>query len=238
MWDIDKARMSEHNRIWLDIDRGPLVTGFVSDDIQWGLGNHWEAPFLNIGNAASAMAQALNQGANMGGAGMEQLIVRNLTQTVSQWTGSERFSITLNLVFPATDPDDDVRVPVSILSRMVLPAGSIADLGVMGFTLRAPNNFRATGLNSAQSVGGIGIAIGNWFATPQMFVVRQMNPLFSKTPTRSGRPLFAIVSIALETYRMVVADEVVDFFPNMPASGGKYAREGNMFGIDYSLKGS
>ena len=221
MYDFDRAQFHKNNRVWLDIQGGPLVRSFLTEDVQYGLGNHWEAPFASLFEAINGGARAIGQLANAAGMNATQRIFRNLNQTVSQWTGSERFSFSLTLMFMATQPDDDVRVPVAILHRLALPSGQGRAFGTkFDYVLYAPNNYRG---NTQGASGAVAVTIGTWFQTPSMFLVRTMNPLFSKTHLRSGLPQFAVVSITLETYRLVTADEVNAFFPAMPSSGGRFA---------------
>lgn len=258
--DFAIAASHAHNLVTIDIDNGPQVFGYVMDDFQYAIGNRFETMFETMGGSLNEKAAMANQIAAATGVDAKQFILRNLNQTVAQWVGSDRFSFQLTMLFLATSPKDDVRVPVQVLQRMMLPgqassaipgavagaaagffgglarsrrtglAGAVAGAGLGalsgaaldafgGGILTAPNGYNG---NATTAHGAVGVTIGNWFRTPRWFVCKTGNPIFSKAHISTGRPLYAVVSIALESYRLLLVDEVAQFFPDLPTDGGRF----------------
>ncbi len=237
LFDFDRATRNVDNRVALDIDGGPLVYGFVTDDFAYTLGNQFEALNESIGGAnqyAQMATLIANKRVNVG-----QFIFRNLNQTVSQWVGSERIAFTLNLMFVATNPDADVMAPIQILQQLALPTQGQApaftgELGkkvtsyvnsLGGLVLSAPNGYAGT---NSDVRGAVGISIGRWFQTPKWFVVRRLNPTFSKSHIRNGKPLYSMCAVQFEAYRLLLASEVNGFLVDVQNTDSDFiSYEGN-----------
>lgn len=232
LFDFDRAQRNVHNRVVLDIDGGPLVYGFVMDDFAYTLGNQFETMYQGIGGT-NDLAQMATLVANKA-MQAKQFILRNLNQTVSQWTGSERLAFSLNLMFVAIEPGDDVMAPVQILQQLALPAqaGAPAFTGEVGkqvtafvnsalggLVLNAPNGYGGT---NSDVHGAVGISIGQWWQTPKWFLVKSMNPTFSRARLRSGKPLYSIVGITFEAYRLLLASEVNGFLVDVQISDSAF----------------
>ena len=135
--------------------------------------------------------------------------VRALYSTVSTWSNTQKFVMSLRIQFFALQQGDDVRKNIKSLLHCVYP---IFDIKIP-MIIRAPNNYDYSHTKC------IAIKIGNWFKTPPIFLVRNLNVRFSKETVKGGNPLFAEAGIQLESYRMMEADEMTMFLTGNFAGG-------------------
>lgn len=211
---IETARRMSANQLLVSLDGGPILSAFVMEDFAYNLGNVFESLWEDAMGTASASIQMLEQMAASVGMqwGSGQTRLKSIEQTIAQWQGSEKVSFNLPLVFIATDPTMDVLHPVMALNKLVLPSQ-----GQLGGVINSPS-YSGLGMAGTKTTlrGGVGFAYGQWFRTPNWFLVRKFSPIISKATIIGAdglqRPLMAAAQLSIEAYRMIFADEFNGFF--------------------------
>lgn len=214
--DLYRLINNPYAKVKVAFDGGDVVDSFISEDQGFTFGNKFDAPFESMGEGISNLVSKFKTGigalssADVGQAAA-QMRVQSVLQTILMWTGSERMSFQLKLIFVALQPRDDVRNKIRPFIDATNPIYN-------GLTVTAPLKYNAVGTERAQ--GGASIQIGAWFRTPPFFVVRSFNPTFSRTAiTGLGSPLYCIADVHFESYRMLSAPEVQDMFTFSGAGG-------------------
>lgn len=216
MLDIDKLSANPHARVFVNFNEGGTVTAFVTEDQAFNFGNNFDAPFESLGQGLSDIASKFTTGAGAladmtpgkVSSALSQYGIKSVLQTVNAYTGSERFSFTLRLVFVAIRRNDNVR-------EKIVPFLKATNPTYQGFLVKAPLGYNANGMTAH---GTAAIEIGQWFSTPPFFVVKSFQPTFSRAVTHAGHPLYCVANVTFESYRMLSVDEVMQFFsPTTPA---------------------
>lgn len=199
----------------------PVIQGFLRGDVDLSGNNSWgDALASGLFGQLSEAALKLQQAAGfLGGDVGERAFfkVESLIQTQSVWTGSKRFFLTLDIRVAEIDDDDNtLATAVSALRTTYPRAVEGAEIPL----LKPPANYRppqvATASNVAASrqqalTGGINVQIGTYFRTPAVFVADDAKITLSRIVADTGRPLYADLSIALRSYRMVTIQEIYDW---------------------------
>lgn len=167
---------------------------------------------INIGKAAiESAANLAGKKVNLG----SQIQLKTLNQTSLFWTGSQKPTFNLDLLFIALRRGDDVRTQVESLYQTVFPT-----LGKGGVFLRAPLGYNVNGRGEA--TGTFAVQLGQWFrATRQVMTnvtftySQEMIPLDGDPngaePTKFA-PLFARGSISFEPFRDITFREFQGYF--------------------------
>lgn len=194
---------------------GPLITAFIMDDFSYSLGNKWEAIWDDLFGTTTSIIQSTQQfmksefGLEWGS---NQVMMKNVNQTINQWGGSERLSFVLPLVFVATKNTDDVTAPILALNRMANANFNPSDAQIL---MQAPRGYSG---GPVVARGCLGFKYGQWFATPRIFVVRKFTPVFSKLTIMGQdgkeRPVMAAAQLDIEAYRLISGIEFNSFFIN------------------------
>ena len=191
---------------------GRSVEGIILDKVSIGGGADFNNPLESAAQAAldSTLTnvqmglRAAAAKAGMNSDSIPVLSLKSVAQSISVWTGSERPSFNIPMMFIATRRDQDIREDVKKLLKTVYPtfsdAGTIlpplgygSSLGVEGALPTAKNTCT--------------IFIGQWFKASQQ-IMRSVEFSFSPEVHSNNTPLYAIGSIKFEPFRTVSYEEV------------------------------
>lgn len=215
--DINKYINNPNNQVVISFGGGGIVTSFLIDDFNFQAGAAYNSEFeaaLKSFRYRGANVDDASMLANLGitvanqalGTQYQQMRIIPPAATILSWSGNDRLSFTLPLMFVATKRDDDIRTPVRKLLRAVNPQFDQTNLALVS----APNGYSASVGRETQ--GCVGIMIGQWFMTPRLFVLKGVHPTFSRAVIGSGVPLYATCLVTLDAYRMLSAEEIDGFF--------------------------
>jgi hypothetical protein len=195
------------------------VKGFNVSDFRFGGGNDYNTPLDNdLLSNISAAASSNNTGVST----TTNFIIKSQLQTVLQWTGSDRFGFTVDLLFLSWKRNDKkVLTPIKQLLAAVNPVSTgKAGIDLTGLSLGldlqtiAPLNYTTYSNKSTLgipiSIGTSSIKVGKWFAADQL-VIKKVDFTVSKEFFDDGKPLYATASIQMETFKMLSAFEVLKF---------------------------
>lgn len=196
------------------IDGGKRVpiTGVVSQDFSFNTSANWGA--LNQDHNAKNYISKLIEGwkglmNRWEGTAFSQGILQWAGETVSKWDGTSPISFSIPLIFVATRPDDNVLLNVVLLQKGIFPTFESPSNPLVS-SMIAPNGYSVGDINNTQ--GRYGIQIGQWFKTPQFFIITGVDFTISKEVIRSGRPLYAMGTVAFQSSRIMSYDEVSQMF--------------------------
>jgi hypothetical protein len=236
--DLRRAINNSKNVIKLDLategnENKPLITAFATEDLSYGIAARYNTPFddlsfsASFGKSGSAKNFSFNQGLvekylqggtallNMLGAGIPQVQMKSVLQTVATYNGTDPITITLNLMFVTLDPEDNILDAVKALQLAAAPKGATTSGAASLAGIQAPLGY-TVGLNSSKTLpaatGTIALSMGGWFQTPPVWLATSVNPTISHIQTKQGKPLYANVAITLQTFRIMFAEELNDWF--------------------------
>lgn len=198
------------------------INGLLQGEFNVSGGNQFNTPLASA--SLESLSEKLNviKGAGAGlanAAGVDvdlgsQVRLGNLNQTANFWTGSERPTFSIDLLFIALRRGDDVRAQVDPLYQTVFPSGSNV------VSINAPLGY-TTDPRGRNATGTFAIQLGTWFrATRQVMTnvsftfSQEMIPLdgsVTQEPTRFA-PLFARGSITFQPYRDITFREFQGYF--------------------------
>lgn len=192
-----------------------IITSFITQEFTIGGGNEWNSPL------DSSQLKNLNQKLQLGKTAFNKISdvvdfggtdVPNIPTTQIQrvdltdyyWVGSVRPTFPVRLTFIATGGNDDVRVPVQLLSRAVYPSATAG-----GF-LNAPLNYDSS--NPLAST--ITLFVGTWMNIPKLVVTNiafEYSKEVVKLDNGTVAPLYAVGVVNLTPYRQPTADEIASY---------------------------
>ncbi len=218
--DLDVLSSNKNSQVEIHLGGIITVTGFQVSDFRFGGGNQYNTSMDNsdIVNRLSDMAAKANQSANnLGLTSNAQFIIKTQVQTVLQWTGSDRFAFSIELLFLSWKRNDKkVLTPIKQLLAAVNPAstgqGGLS-AGGLSFDIQtiAPLGYTTTNPNGIPlALGTSACRIGQWFAADQL-VIKNVDFSVSKETFDDGKPLYAVATVQMETFKMLSALEVINF---------------------------
>lgn len=183
------------------------IRGFLTEDISFGNSATYaaeaETDFLtSLNQKAGITIQTINSLILPNG--MSQYQIKSAISSIQSWRSSSSLELTIPLVFIATSPKDDVRVPVIQLQRAVLP---IFD-GLSGTAnlIEAPLGYTSGIMKSPRGV--FSVNIGKWLGIPPLMLITSAVFTFSKETIITGLPLYAIGKVSMISFRIISAIDV------------------------------
>lgn len=204
------------------------VQGNLQNDLAVSGGNSYDEQGAHIESlvgktkigAAVLNARDLFQAGTSAGTGANRI----LTQIGSQltWQGSKSSVLNLELTFvclDSQDPKEDVVNRVNTLMRGVYPelneqAGSMVFTPPMGYATKVINGKSdnpLSGRSVLDASGKASLTIGKWFHA-EYLVIEDVQFSYSRELNRSGKPIYAIGSVALRPYRTLTYTEFKGWF--------------------------
>lgn len=199
------------------------VKAYITSEIRFNARTNWGLTSSKGENLVNSLYSQGTSVANMvaGGVGMGGSIqsrqFKTGASTMTNWTGTEPFNIPIDLVFLATNPEDDVRDPVRYLTDGVFP-----NFGKTLFTgkekpswittMTAPLGYQRGNYENPKGV--VQLQIGRWFKTTPIFVIMDTDFTFSKETKKDGLPLYCTGNIRFQAYRDVSVKEVRSWLSN------------------------
>lgn len=208
-FDFEKLKNNPYAQVLIS-GSGVLVKGVYTNDLVIRAGNSFDSPLEAGGEKVSSGANSLIASANILGADIDAVKLGSLKQSVKNWTGSEIPVFTLDMVFIAIRPGDDVVNMVHQLYATVFPAAQSSAVSIT-----PPLGYTAGGSGGIQK-GGFFVSVGTWFRANNQ-VMKNVNFTFSKEVTPDGKPLYARGSIEFEHYRQMTYKDFRDFFVKLPS---------------------
>ena len=202
---------------------GRQIKALLQGEFTIGGSNQFNTPLASA--ALESLSEKLNvlKGtvtglANLAGTSVNlgsQVRLGNLNQTANFWTGSERPTFNIDLLFVALRRSDDVRTQVEPLYQTVFASGSNI------LSVDAPLGY-STDPSGKNATGTFAIQLGSWFrATRQVMTSvsftysQEMIPLdgtVNGTEPTKFAPLFARGSISFQPYRDITYKEFQGYF--------------------------
>lgn len=183
---------------------GAPVTAFVQSDLIINGSNNFTNSLQssNIESLQVLLQKGQGIAQAMGATHGSQFSARTLSQSTDFWTGSERPTFTIDMLFVALYEEDDVRKKVMELYRCTYPTAKGL---VLTETLIPPLGYQpdATGVNAT---GTITVKYGKWFRAPGQ-LMKNVSFKFSKEVLKSGLPVFAVGSITFHPFREISFSE-------------------------------
>lgn len=215
--DVERLINNPSTRVLLNLGKSGMVNAFLTDDFGFQVGAGYNGEIeaalksLRFGGRniddVSAMGNTAMAAVNQAfGTHFQQARIIPPAATIVSWSGNDRLSFTLPLLFVAVRVHDDPRTEVRKLLKAANPEFDDTNL----LTVSAPNGYVAE--MGRQATGCVSVSIGKWFSTPKLFVIRSVAVNFSRAPIRSGLPLYAACQVTLDAYRMLSASEIDSFF--------------------------
>lgn len=187
------------------------ITAFVTSELSISGGNQYSNPLLtnqqeSISNTLQN-AQALigNVASKFGYNGIPSFSLKTVEQSVNTWSGSDRPSFRLSLLFVALRGDEDITLPIQTLYKAVFP--EIIDVA-LGQVIIPPLKYLPQGRTAR---GTVLVRIGKWFQATNL-LIEKVDFTFSKETLPSGRPLYAQGSVSFVPYRVLSAEEINQWF--------------------------
>lgn len=201
-----------------------IMQGFITEDFAFGGANTFNSAMeailgsrLDNAKATANKAFALRSlGQSTAGHPIAARVI-NGGDSLSSWIASDRPAFTLNLLFLAANQNDNPIVEAQKLLRYVYPDGNTG-IG----TLTAPLGYAPSLSNNAQGgmTGASAITIGQWFATPPLFLAKSVQLTIAQRTDPNGVPLYVQASVAFEAARIMTYDEVQGLFSGVGGSFG------------------
>lgn len=133
--------------------------------------------------------------------------IRTVHSTISTWEDHKKLSFTLRLCFYAYKSGMDVVKDVKTLHKCTHPSQ-----GARGVVMIAPNDY------DGSEKGCVSLQIGQWFITPPLFLIHDVNFSISKECVKGGLPLYAEGTVTFTAYKVLFADEFDSLFKTPGAS--------------------
>lgn len=194
---IDQLTAKSENMIWITGGTGTeSIYGFVDGPTTLGAQSTWGDGMLG-GEAANTLLQGVSTGANMVGAP----VIKSIYSTIQTWQSASFNAMAFNVIVVANKEGEN---PLDMANRVwdyVLPE----NFG--GGLVSTPGGY-TTSLFGGQT-GAVSLFIGNWFASPNSWLVSSATIEVSKQRVKSsGHPLYVKIDMVLNPARMFHADEV------------------------------
>lgn len=186
------------------------VQGFIMSEFRIAVGNSYTSPLQS--QAQDAIAQSVEAAKAIASNffATDKIFSwtpRTVEQSVYTWAGSDRPKFTIGLLFIAMENGDDVRASYRNLLNAVVPS-FVVEGGKATF-INPPLSYLPQGGRSAR--GMVSVAIGKWFKG-DFLLITHVDGTMSKETLPSGLPLYCQVSATFETYRIVSAQEMQQWF--------------------------
>lgn len=203
-----------------------LVIGFLVSDVEIGGSANFQSDSgFRLNDLINKISRFTGKfDSNLGG-----FRINNIQESILHWMGSENFSISLDLIFIAIKPDDDVRNYIRILAQGIYATVTSAkdipgadklygtklfgtDLGALipseniASVSKAPNSYN--GINPEGATGVLSLYIGKWFKATDIFVLNNFRFRISKECISSGLPLYAVGSIQLTAFKAIEPNDI------------------------------
>ncbi|WBU87742.1 hypothetical protein [Escherichia phage EP_H11] len=205
--DIEKLYANPDARIVLVHPGNKSRTvGLIETDFGFDISSLFES-------GENLMAGTLTRGANAvaNTVGMDQMVIRNIRETIAQWRGSTKpvFPVTLTII----SYNPSIR-PLDIVKEFLAGVTYTTKNGLM---FGAPNGYsvtKATGnFNPDTAITGTWtLQIGQWFRATSLILVN-VSTQYSKEIARStGQPLWAKVQLSFTPAYLPDEDHVRSWF--------------------------
>ncbi|TMP46318.1 hypothetical protein CWB96_00355 [Pseudoalteromonas citrea] len=194
-----------HARVLIGTPKG-TVSGFTTESVTLSGASQWEGKEAGHLEQLDEVARLAHSIGSVAGMTTSQMSLTSMASTRKHWLTSESPSIPLNFLIVAYKSGIDVRKKVATLLSTVYPAGSAASIAGVDLFLKAPNNYKFTGLNSAS--GLLSLKIGNWFDA-QGLLMEDVSATFSKEITQDGTPLYAEISCTFTPWKLLTAEDAI-----------------------------
>lgn len=216
---FDVNRISSNESGFLPVPQA--LEAFLVDDFEFGGSSEYTEP----SQGSTLLTEVIQQGAAIINSGISAVrpnakaiqapTTRHIITTLSTYSGTDKLRLTIPLLFVATRESDNILESIKQLTLATYPKQ------FKGGLISAPNNYaltaystrlnqqRGLGIADVPSAGGISLSIGYWFKSKQVFLIKNFTSKISKATMESGFPLYAEVSVELESYRVLFADEVI-----------------------------
>lgn len=220
--NLDEISKNPNNKvkIFLGINDGknPTVEGFITSNTRLSGGNSYNTPLDNsFTDSLSSLASNASQSANnLGVTNNAQFILKSQVQTVLQWSGSERFSFNVEVLFLSWKiKERNVLRPVKRLLEAVSPLSTgiagVDALSLLNLQTIAPLGYTALNVKGVPvGIGLSSVSIGKWFKADQL-VIKNVDLDVSKETLKDGTPLYCTATVHFETFKMLSALEVTQF---------------------------
>jgi hypothetical protein len=209
--DFDKILSNPNARIIIEGSETWVITGFIIDDVRIGGRANWSAgrqPLL-LGTITEGLAGVKKYLEAFNAARTKQFRLESVLGSQLGWSGSENLQITLNLMFFARRPGDDVRLKARQLYEAVYPS---IPQGVSTWTTKLfpPRGYKTGNVND--TIGGFSLRIGQWFhISKRIMVISDVDFTYSKETIAGGYPLYATGAVTLQASRIISAEEMNSF---------------------------
>lgn len=207
----------------------PYIKAFMINPMSWSASNTWEGLHQGFGAVKDFHEQWTKKLEVVGGetsfkrGGMSANA--GITETIARYAGSQKPTFNINIMLISLDPQDNIIKPAMDLLKGCYPKS--AKMGLMeapygyisGWTGGNDNEDenQEDGTKSAPlstAKGTWDIQIGKWFRCMNL-VMNSCNLNFSQQCTPDGKPLYIEAQLVFETWRLITANEVNDFFDLM-----------------------
>lgn len=239
--NLDKYAGLENYRILIDLpDTGAgvgsqpqlgrgAIHAFVSAETSIGGSAQFES-FNQFGaldaanNAMAALANTVARTQGSQGRGVAVHQIKSIAQTISTWTGSDPFSLTVPIILVSYRRGMDVRREVARLVGATYPnaEGNIWGENFMNM-IRPPLGYTATQLvnqggNAGTIPNGVSVQIGKWLYIPRLLVIRNAEFSLSKEVVEDGSPLYAQGQVTFEAARLIFDSDIKQWLGQVSAS--------------------
>lgn len=202
---IEELLANKNSIIKLTLPTNKVVTAFmVSDTFDISASANYEAMFQRnaiqdlVASKSRAIGEAMKYGEKLLGVRAE-----TIEQTRLTWSGTERPTFSLELLFVTIKADDDPREKVTMLLEGCFPSE-----GKTPGMLSAPWSF---GLLKGTEGGKMTVKIGNWFQAPNQVLTNASFQL-SRETVETGVPLYAQGNIQFKPFEQLLAKQVKSYF--------------------------
>ena len=207
--ELLKLRSNPNAKIILTLPEGGFIEGFVEQDFNFAMGSTYSEGQEEIAGQAEATNIA-NDVANTTGA-FGQVLVRNIRQTVSNWTGPTKPTFDVPLTLISYDTSQNIMADVQKLFE-----GVAADEN--GLLLLAPGGYTASffnedfATNPKAVVGTWTLKIGQWLVLPRLLLTT-VSCQFSKEVTSfNNKPLYVRLQLSFTPAILPTKKQVGQYF--------------------------
>lgn len=187
---------------------GFSLKGLIESETSFTMSNQYTDGLEEAAGQASATG-IMNAAANV--FGKSQSLIKNISQTISQWSGTSKPQLPVTITLINTSSKSDIVGKVKKL--MILQAPSV---GMM--SISHPTDYSGElisgGLSSSSSVKVKGtwiVEIGRWLRVDRLILL-DANAVFSKEITVDGQPLYARVQLTFQPCILPDKDVIAGYF--------------------------
>lgn len=139
-----------------------------------------------------------------------QTRIKSLSETILSYSGTDRPTFSLELVFVSLKSTDDPRAKATMLLEGCMPSKG----PVEGF-LYAPWNYGSLAGELAKDESGkMVIEIGTWFRAPNQILLSASFQI-SRETIQTGVPLYVIGAIQFKPHMQLYASQMRSYFPGL-----------------------